>query len=370
MKKRRLVSDSGRPYHILVDNEFARDLHARLTAARKRIYIQSLAFEADGAGLPIARALEKAAQRGVETKVLIDCHMDRNISDLHPWRAEVAEEARATEAMIQHMRHSGIRVRKTRPRGPFNIFFLNRNHKNLFVVDDACYIGGTRLTDHNFEWHDFMVRIDSADLAESAAEDFLYTFRGGERSCATEGGIITNSHVRRAFYQLLEDAKEEIILSSPYLFDVHLLKSLGRVRPGVRIRILTPKTSNHNIINWIAPYISECLRKRNIEIWHYTRFSHAKFIILDKEKVFFGSSNFGLESLLCKEEIGIVVRNPVFGEEFYRKLFVEQRSILEKYAVHVSRRQYVKGFLISYAMHYGLYFQGKLLRRFAPRLKG
>lgn len=356
-------------YRLLVDGEFQKDLHEKLASARKRIYVQTLAFDGDAAGLPVAKKLKEAALRGVEVKVLIDCHTDVIVSDTYHRRKIVANEARSTKEMIQRLRRNGVRVRRTRPFGPLNIFFLNRNHKNIFVVDDSCYIGGTRLTDHNFAWHDFMVRIADPTLVEAAADDFLHSFRGKERAYAGQNGIVTNANIRRMFYRLLGGAKKEIIISSPYLFDLHLLRSLRYVRPGVRIRILTSQRSNLGIINWIAPYISECLRKRKIELLHYTRFSHAKFIILDKEKVFFGSSNFGLESFLCKEEIGIYVDDPMFGNEFYQRLFVQQRHILRPHASRPSRRQYVKGFFLSYVMHYTLLAYGKIFHPVAPRLK-
>lgn len=36
-----------------------------------------------------------------------------------------------------------------------------RNHKKIVVIDNTVYVGGLNFSDHNFSWHDMMVRFHS-----------------------------------------------------------------------------------------------------------------------------------------------------------------------------------------------------------------
>ena len=357
-------------FAILVDDEFQKDLFEKIDAAQKRIYLQCMSFDGDVTGKSVAEKLIQAQRRGVDVRLSIDCFTDLYVSDTYYRKKQVAQEVRETRRIIDDMRKNGIEIARTRPYGPFHVFFLYRNHKKLIIIDDSVYIGGINISDHNFLWHDFMVRFNNAHLAHACTDDFKKTLQGVVQHINLDGQLYTNNYVQQTFYELIQEAREEIILSSPYSHGVHLFEALSPFSKNVRIRVLTLKRNNFRILNIISPYFFQALKKRRIELYCYKQFSHAKFIIVDRKKVFFGSSNFGLDSLLCKEEIAVLVHDPAFVKEFYEKLYEKQQMNLEPHHEHSKSSAYVLGFAFSYCVHWGLLYIGKPLRVLAPLLKG
>lgn len=60
-----------------------------------------------------------------------------------------------------------------------------KNHKKLIVIDDRLtYIGGINFSEHNFAWHDLMIRFDDRAIAKFFTTDFLDTWSGRERGGA------------------------------------------------------------------------------------------------------------------------------------------------------------------------------------------
>ena len=356
-------------YSILIDSEFQNNLYEKLEQAQKRIYVQSMIFEGDTAGSTVAQKLIQAKKRGVEVKVSIDCWTDFYVSNMYYKHKEVAHEVQATKRMIQQMQDAGIELVRTRPYGPLCIFFLCRNHKKLIIIDNSCYIGGVNISDRSFAWHDFMVRFDDASLVDASVQDFTHTLSGKETNFRFQNCLITNKYIEKTFHHLIRNAKHEVIISSPYLIDAHLIKVLQSARRGVHIKILTPKQNNFNIINRISPYVYHRLKKMGVDIYLYTQFSHAKFMIVDRERVLFGSSNFGLESFLCREEIGIYIDDHVFAREFYIKLYNDKKNCLKQHLEHVGLVTYCSSLILSYILHVSLLAYAKLVRPFVHALK-
>ena len=147
-------------HHLLTTEEFAAELLCRVASARHRIDLQLMTFDGDEAGLAVAGALQAAARRGVPVRLLIDCFAHRFVSDQPVRRRAVADEHRRTRTMYAELAAAGAQVRFTHPNGPVNLFALARNHKKLYLIDESAYLGGINVSDHNFAWHDFMVRVD------------------------------------------------------------------------------------------------------------------------------------------------------------------------------------------------------------------
>ena len=101
-------------------------------------------------------------------------------------------EARATRRMLTGLERQGVAVRFGSPAGPFFRRLPVRNHRKLVTIDgQVAYFGGLNFSDHNFGWHDLMLRVEDAHVAAFLEEDFLSTWAGRElRSlapCASPG---------------------------------------------------------------------------------------------------------------------------------------------------------------------------------------
>jgi len=341
-------------YELLIKNEFWNDLYMELDNTKNRVFMQFMTFEGDETGLKLANKLIELRNKGIEVKVLIDRYNDYFISTKYYNHTSVEEEVIRTSKMIEEMTDCGIEIKRTRPFGSPMVFFLARNHKKIIVIDDVCYLGGINISDHNFEWHDFMVKINDKDLVNAVAEDFSYTYSGKENDFKYKN-IITNKYLEKTYYDLIKNAKKEIIISSPYIIDLHLVKILKEKK--IEKLLLTLKDNNYKLYNFMSDYLYSLLTADDTKVFHYTYFSHAKFLIVDRKLVFIGSSNFGTESFMNKQEIGIVILDEKFVSEFISKMFTENMKYLETYKP--PQKRFGPQRLLTHLIYYLMLFYGK-----------
>ncbi|MEM7275889.1 MAG: phosphatidylserine/phosphatidylglycerophosphate/cardiolipin synthase family protein [Actinomycetota bacterium] len=311
-------------FTLLQTPEFITELHRRLDGARHRILIQLMTFDGDDAGQGVAERLLAAADRGVKVEVLVDCFALRFVSDQPVSRPAVRDEAAASLAMYERLRDGGVDLTFTHPNGPGLLFALARNHKKLFVIDDDVYLGGINVSDHNFSWHDFMIRIDDEEIRHAVVEDFEFTRAGGRRS--VDGPIITNQELEGTFNRLLAEARHSIVLASPYAIDVGLTRLLAKVT-APDVRVITTSRNNFLVYRRMSPYLRWRLRRAGVQVDSYTNFSHSKFLLIDDERLLIGSSNFGRHSFWCNEEICLLITDPDFIARFKAELLGDTEPV-------------------------------------------
>lgn len=342
------TSDEQR-FTLLQTQEFIDELRQGIDRSRDRILIQLMTFDGDEAGLDIANRLIRAVDRGVKIRLLIDCFVLRFVSDQPVTRKAVEAEAAATTAMYQQLRAAGVDLTFTHPHGPGNLFSLARNHKKLFVVDEDVYLGGINVSDHNFSWHDFMIRIRDASIRDAVIEDFEYTFAGGRRSVNRTLGdtlLVTNREVERVFDSLLLNAEHSIELASPYAIDIGLTRRLFKTKAKNK-RMIATRRNNLLVYRAMSPFLKWRLRRSGTTISSYRNFSHSKFLLVDDEKLLIGSSNFGRHSFWCNQEICLLISDPEFIANFKKTLTEETEPMDERLApIKVAF-----GALVSYLMY-------------------
>jgi cardiolipin synthase len=347
-------SDTGRSHSsepeahggftLLQTADFIGDLQARLDAASHRILIQLMTFDGDDSGQDVADRLIRAVDRGVKVRLLVDCFVLRFVSDQPVKRDAVKEEAIATSRMYQRLRNAGVDLTFTHPHGPGNLFSLARNHKKLFVIDDAVYLGGINVSDHNFSWHDFMIRTEDEAIRQAVIDDFEFTFAGGRRS--VDNVIVTNSEVEHIFDSLLAEAKHSVELASPYAIDVPLTRKMFKVTAPHK-RVIATKRNNLLIYRAMSPSLKWRLRRSKTKLASYTNFSHSKFLLVDDEKLLVGSSNFGRHSFWCNQEICLLITDRAFIDHFKETLMQETEPMDER----LNPIKVAFGGLVSYIMY-------------------
>ena len=305
----------------LLDNrEFVQDLHRTLAAAKRRVLVQVMTFDGDASGLAVADLLAAAAGRGVEVRLLIDCFALRYLSDRKATDPSVQDEAAQTRAMFDRLRAAGIAVTFTQPFGPVLFFGLSRNHKKLYVVDDHAYLGGINISDHNFAWRDFMVRIAEPAIVTALAEDFARTERADRRSIS--GTVVTNRAIEPVFNDIVNGATRSLVLASPYSVDVGIVKRLGRAGPPAKT-VITAQQNNYRWLRLAEPYIWNRLARAGIELRTYPDFFHARFLLADDDKLLIGSSNFSRHSFRCNQEVCLLVTDREFIANFRTRMLAD-----------------------------------------------
>ncbi|MFQ5854939.1 MAG: phosphatidylserine/phosphatidylglycerophosphate/cardiolipin synthase family protein [Anaerolineae bacterium] len=319
---------------LLVDSdEFWMNLRQDLLSSKEHVFIQTFSFEGDRIGKMLSNLLLSSGS--VNTRIIVDCFTRWMLNDKFLYAPKnlldgpLRREARATVRMIKELEHNGIRVKFTNPVGLLLPKFAARNHKKLVLIDDTvAYIGGMNFSEHNFSWHDMMLRIEDRNVAEMLKRDFLSTW-GGCNSSTSERfrGIEihaldghSNNITFDAILRLIEDAKERVFVASPYLTFPFFASLRKASRKSVAVTIMTPEENNRT---FMKEYILWESGRSGIETRLYRKMTHLKAILIDDEYLVVGSSNFDYWSYRLHQEIVAIVTDAQVISEFKEKVIQE-----------------------------------------------
>src|SRR5262245_41973838 len=227
-----------------------------ISRARQRVLIQAMTWEGDRTGLAVADAI--ATSRANDRRALVDMYSLYVVSDQFVFsplaRRDPAfrSEVRETGEMFERMRRQGVGVVFTNPVGFLGARWPARNHKKLLVMDGVAYIGGINFSDHNFAWHDLMVRCEDPELADYLSADFTRTFQndpvasqasfdGAELYSMSGAG---NEALFARLFERVEQARERIDVFSPYLTFPFAEKLAHARSRGVAVHVYTPLANN------------------------------------------------------------------------------------------------------------------------------
>ena len=298
---------------------------ADMAKARRRLLVQAMTFEGDEAGQGIGQAI--MASPAKDRRVLVDdftrfVMSDRFVySPRHLLDPDVRAEVKATGGMFDGMSVAGVGVRVTNPAGPLLLGFAFRNHKKLIVTDDAAYLGGINFSDHNFAWHDLMLRIEDAQVSDLLAADFDSTFAGTPRPWRAVLDDIALYSLdgrdnRAGFADILaaiEGAQREISVVSPYLTSP-FTDALARVAArGVKVTLITPLPNNKPTVR---DYLVWFAARSGFELRLTREMIHLKGLLIDGRSLVLGSSNFDFVSYRTQEELMAVLYDPALILDF------------------------------------------------------
>jgi cardiolipin synthase len=300
-----------------------------IARAARRVLVQAMTFEGDTAGRAVADVVGAAV--GADRRVLVDDYSRFVVSDC--WvagrrerlSAALRAEVEATHAMFAGLTRTGVGVRWTNPVGRLFTNYPARNHKKLIVADDVAYIGGINFSDHNFAWHDFMLRIEGVEAADWLADDFEATWRGRARAGRVDLPGLTlrsldgrsNADAFDDLMAMIEAARAEIVVISPYL-TFPVTGALARAaRRGVRVRLITPWPNNKPTVR---DHLLAAAGRAGFEVTLLNEMIHLKGLLVDGARLVIGSSNFDFVSLAAEEELMAVVEDPSIIADFTARI--------------------------------------------------
>jgi cardiolipin synthase len=315
---------------LLVDSPaFMDQLECDLGRATRSVCVQTMSFEGDSAGKRLARLLIERTD--LERTLIVDryslfCLNDRflpvpwNIVDTSLWR-----EFSQTLTLVRQLRRAGVEVCWTNPVGVLLRKFAGRNHKKQALIDDRiAYFGGINMCDHNFAWHDVMLRVEDERVGAFLREDIRATLRGENLSSRHDFGDIEialldgveNPRLNEPILRLIRNARESIVVQSPYLtfpFYAHLAQA---VRRGVSVTLIAPGQNNKPKIE---AYTQWAAADAGITLRLYSgRMSHIKAMLIDETALVMGSSNFDFLSFHVQQEVLAIVRSRPVIEQYRR----------------------------------------------------
>ncbi|HEX7029334.1 MAG TPA: phospholipase D-like domain-containing protein [Gammaproteobacteria bacterium] len=298
-----------------------------INAASRRVWISSYIFSGEGVGAEIAAALEAAAARGVDTKVLID-----GVGALYSRRS-----------LQRRLQGTAVRFAQFLPPRllPPSIHVNLRNHRKIAVIDfDTAFFGGLNIDDRHFvaapridaphEDVHFLARGPvTAPLAELFARDWFAVTRerldagDGASACGDVEMRVIASGPDESLYRLamtllgvISTARRRIRIMTPYFLPHRELTGAlqaAAVR-GVRVEILLPEKSNLRYVDWASRHQLWEFLKWGVEVrLDPPPFAHSKVILVDDDYVMAGSANLDARSLRLNFEVGVEMFDAPFA---------------------------------------------------------
>lgn len=311
--------------------EFWSSLQQDIAQAQDYIFVQTLSLEGDRAGQGLATALLAASAQ--DKRIAVDSFSKIIINDkfihapTHFGDRQLHQEVKATAQMMQDLLEGEIKVKYTNPVGLLLSKILARNHKKLVVIDDhITYVGGINFSDHNFAWHDMMIRFEDRAIAKFAKQDFLSTWSEQDHASIQRFDLAdfylfdgrNNLPIWERVLQLIDQAEREIVIQSPYFTFPFYDQIANLTRRGVKVTYISPESNNRRIFDAYNRW--EC-QQANIDLRLYQgRMTHLKSILIDDQYLLLGSANFDFVSYYFDAEIIAVIEDPEIIAEFKRRV--------------------------------------------------
>lgn len=354
---------SPRPGHevqlLQGSTEFFPALIEAFDGARREIRLETYIFDFAGSAEPVATALQRAAERGVRVRVVVD-----GFGTAPPplvWQ--------------QRFERAGVAWRVYSPLGWLGMLSLGswrRLHRKLCVVDgEIAFCGGINILDDLHDPNhgalpaprlDFAVRVTGPLVADAQASmtrlwwrmQALRDFRRARLAGAIESlraskigrvrfvrpragvevphgkaalvmrdNLRNRARIERAYRRAIGRAREEIIIANAYFVPGRKMRRalVGAARRGVKVRLLLQGRYEYFMQYYAARPVYGSLLRAGVEIHEYSpSFLHAKVAVIDGHWATVGSSNLDPLSLLLAREANIVIDDQAFASQLHHRL--------------------------------------------------
>lgn len=283
--------------------------------ATHSISLETYRFGNDSVGMHFRDVLTRKSKEGIKIQLLLDS-----------WGTNLSESFFAT--LIKN----GGEVRFFKK---LKIFFDSftknhrRNHRKLLIIDNRIvYIGSANIAAHSLHWRELVLRIDgpvAAIFAKSFRDNYnlykAYTFKKYAQKKALRFGdfeliqdipSVTRQKVKRRFEQLINNAREEVIIETPYFVPGFKLRKalIDAGKRGVKVQVIIPFHSDVRLVDILRGKYLGPLFLGNVKILFYQQSNlHAKCMMIDNTIYAIGSSNFDYRSFRYQFEIMLLGRD-------------------------------------------------------------
>ncbi|MSU44856.1 phosphatidylserine/phosphatidylglycerophosphate/cardiolipin synthase family protein [Candidatus Nomurabacteria bacterium] len=279
-----------------------------ISGAKKSIYLEMYIFQNDMEKFDFFNLLKEKGKLGLQIKLIIDSFGSTSLSN----------------SAISELEKAGVEILSLS-------YLLHRMHRKVLVVDERiAFIGGVNIHQTARFWNDLMVSI-KGKLVKKVVASFRksYINAGGKdpillpkrnefTTAKDDIWIVDHSPVRKKFHfkriykKYLNNAKNSIILITPYFAPQRWLSGAlhQAVLRGVNVEILIPQTTDHRfIMDRVNHFYVYKLSKLGITFYMGEKMNHAKVIIIDQKEAMVGSLNLDFVSFDYNSEVGIFFKD-------------------------------------------------------------
>lgn len=324
-------------------------LIADIDAAIHHCHLLYYIWMETGRGVEVANAMVRAAQRGVQCRVIVDA---------------VGSKAFVRSKIARRMRDADVKVVQALPVSPLRMLLARvdlRNHRKLAVIDGRIgYVGSQNITDETFKfnprtgigpWVDASLRLEGPavyalqtvflrDWLLDSSEEFdsfdpyfpddIPSQPGGSVLHVIPSGPGTQlDAVHQSFLSTIYAARDELVITTPYFVPDEATKSalcMAAMR-GVEVVIVVPQRLDARLVAAAARSHYPDLLDAGVRIYEYTSgLLHAKTMTADRKLAIIGSANVDMRSFWLNFEITLFIYDDDFSSlvRFMQKDYLNQ----------------------------------------------
>ncbi len=233
--------------------------------------------------------LIKAANRGVDVKVLID--------------KEPVGGGESNAESYQMLKEGGVDV-KWAPGA-----FKNVHEKSLVIDDRLALIATFNFTHGSFSRNrEYALVTTRANVVADVAAIFDADWAGeGVRVSADSPLVVSPENSRERITGLIQGAQKSLWLEEATLLDEDITRALEQAaRRGVEVRFISPNRDDNDVA---AENLARLAAAGGQTVRLDDPYVHAKVILADGKQAFVGSENLTFTSLELNRELGIITED-------------------------------------------------------------
>jgi len=314
-----------------------------IRTAKTSVALATYIFDNDAVGREFADALNEAAARGVQVRVLVDAVGARySFPSIFRRFARPVRAARFLDTVFPWRFH----------------YSQLRNHRKILVCDGSvAFLGGMNIRLGHVlaraepghavaDLHFSVTGPVVADILRVFAADWEFAARErleGEawlppatsaKAGDTLARIVTDGpdedigKLRWTLLGAISVAKESVRILTPYFVpDQALIDSLALAAlRGIRVEIVLPEHNNVFLVQWASSALLWQLLERGCRVYATPPpFDHSKLFLVDDRWALVGSANWDARSLRLNFEVGLELDDPELLRELDRE-FARKRS--------------------------------------------
>ncbi|ROZ65838.1 phosphatidylserine/phosphatidylglycerophosphate/cardiolipin synthase family protein [Kocuria soli] len=290
------------------------DMLEQIDNAEHSVFLETFIWKGDAYGQRFMDAVNRAAQRGVDVRVVYDGFGNLVVpNDFYRFDERVKYfrfPVFRPRLLITPLRASGF------------------THRKLLIVDDRVgYIGGYNLgSTYATEWRDTHLKVNGPDswVLRQSFVTVWNTVAGradeiprldppewdSRVRCWSNLPVTRVYPIRGMYLQAIDRATDHIYISTPYFIpDQQILDALIRAQArGVDVRIMVPMDSNHVLADWGSRGFYVTLLKAGVTLLLYKdAMIHAKTATIDGMWSTVGTANIDRLSLSFNYEVNLEI---------------------------------------------------------------
>lgn len=310
----------GNSFELLPDNNAnLQTMAEQIDRAQDYVHFEFYIVGWDETSAPLLDSLFRAHERGVTVRILID---QLGSSGIPRWRE-----------LVRRLDSSGISWHRSLPIQPLKGNFQRpdlRNHRKILVIDgEVAFSGSQNAIDRsydkpsnlrkNLQWKDLSMRIhgplvrelnavflsdwyaETGEMLRQEAKDSLGGSDGGAMAQVVPSGpgFQTENNLL-LINQLIHNAEHRVTICTPYFIpDSSLTNALiTAARSGIEVTLIVCQKGNEFFAQYAQNSYYEQLLENQVRIMEYPAPTvlHTKFVLVDEDVAFIGSSNMDLRS--------------------------------------------------------------------------